>query len=50
MQVCGVIRVGETTLRQKWRIAANVANLEFVCLISTRMPSLVTIEPYLVEL
>ena len=37
-------------LRQKWRTAAFVANIEFVCPISTCMSNLVTIGPYLADL
>ena len=36
-------------MRQKWRTAAFVANIEFVCSISTCMSNLVTIGPYLAD-
>ena len=37
-------------MRQTWRTAAFVANIEFVCPISTCIPNLVTIGPYLADL
>ena len=37
-------------MRLNWRTAAFVANIEFAGLISTRLPSLVPIEPYLPDL